>query len=281
MDRITRREGQANAAGSKRALLVVVMALAAISIAAMPGTAGAKSIKGTGGDDVVKGTKKSDKIKLKGGDDKAAARGGRDRVSGGSGTDRLKGAKGKDRLKGGAGNDRAQGGAGKDRLKGGSGRDRLLGGSGGDKLNSVDEAKDWLVDGGAGKNRCRIDDEDLPVVVACDELKVIGDGDGDGTDNGGGGGDEDGDLILTDAGGLICTESSVACQFSLEGTGADQLIGTVMGTGGVTLGGGPALSIQGSGDWEATGAYQCSSDGGLRVTIGSESVDVPVTCIED
>ena len=48
MDRITRRVGQANAAGSKRTLLVAVMALVAISIAAMPGTAGAKSIKAPG-----------------------------------------------------------------------------------------------------------------------------------------------------------------------------------------------------------------------------------------
>ncbi len=280
MDWITRR-ARTTGAGSRRVVLPAVVALAAVAVAIVPSTVAAKRIDGTGSADVVRGTKKGDKIKVKGGDDKVAARGGRDRVSGGDGRDYLKGAKGKDRLKGGDDNDRARGGKGKDRLKGNSGRDRLLGGSGGDKLSAVDEAKDRLVDGGAGANRCKIDDEDLPVAVNCGELKVVGDGDGDGSDNGGSGGEEDDGLVLTDASGLTCSESALLCQFSLEGTGADEPIGTVTGTGGVTLGGGPGVSVQGNGDWEALGAYQCSSDGGLRVTIGSKSVDVPVTCIED
>jgi hypothetical protein len=40
---------------------------------------------------------------------------------------------------------------------------------------------------------------------------------------------------------------------------------------------GPSVSISGS-DWTAAGLYGCTSDGALRVTIGSESFDVPVDC---
>jgi hypothetical protein len=37
------------------------------------------------------------------------------------------------------------------------------------------------------------------------------------------------------------------------------------------------VTISGS-DWTAGGLYGCTADGFLRVTIGSEFVDVPVDC---
>jgi hypothetical protein len=37
------------------------------------------------------------------------------------------------------------------------------------------------------------------------------------------------------------------------------------------------LSITGD-SWTATGLYGCSADGYLKVTIGSKSVRVPITC---
>jgi hypothetical protein len=58
---------------------------------------------------------------------------------------------------------------------------------------------------------------------------------------------------------------------------ADSLLGTVTGGGGVSLAAGVGVSIEPNGDWTATGLYGCTDDGFLRVTIGGESVDVPIT----
>ena len=91
----------------------------------------------------------------------------------GGGADRIFGGGGKDRLLGGAGADRLQGGAAGDRLHGGKGRDRLTGGGGNDTLNAVDKRKDALVSGGAGKNTCRIDSVDLPVVRGCAKIVTV------------------------------------------------------------------------------------------------------------
>jgi hypothetical protein len=52
----------------------------------------------------------------------------------------------------------------------------------------------------------------------------------------------------------------------------------VTGGGGVSLAAGVGVSIEPNGDWTATGLYGCTDDGFLRVTIGGESVDVPITC---
>ena len=48
-------------------------------------------------------------------------------------------------------------------------------------------------------------------------------------------------------------------------------------TGGVdtVVGGGVAIVED---DWTASGLYGCSADGHLEVTIGTESVSVPITC---
>jgi hypothetical protein len=62
----------------------------------------------------------------------------------------------------------------------------------------------------------------------------------------------------------------------MSGTGADALLGTVTGGGGVTTLGG-SLTTSGE-EWSALGLYGCTADGYLRVTVGSEQLDVPVDC---
>ena len=211
----------------------------------------------------VKGTKKSDTIRLRSGNDSAYGRGGGDRIFGGAGRDRL------------------LGGAGADRMHGGKGRDRLSGGGGNDTLNSVDKRKDALVSGGAGKNSCRIDPVDLSVVRGCSKIVTVpsgGSGPGatpPGTTPPGGDGTA-GALTLGSAMGLQCGSQLPTCNYQLSGSGADSLLGTVSGGGGVaTLGG--SLTTSGE-EWSALGLYGCTSDGYLRVTIGSKSLDVPVDC---
>jgi hypothetical protein len=54
------------------------------------------------------------------------------------------------------------------------------------------------------------------------------------------------------------------------------VLGTVAGGGGVTSVGG-SLTTSGE-DWSALGQYGCNADGYLRVTVGSEQLDVPVDC---
>jgi hypothetical protein len=53
-------------------------------------------------------------------------------------------------------------------------------------------------------------------------------------------------------------------------------VGTVTGGGGVTSVGGSVAAIDEN--WSAIGLYGCTADGYLRVTIGSEQLDVPVDC---
>jgi Ca2+-binding RTX toxin-like protein len=216
-------------------------------------------------------TKKADTIRLRAGNDSANGRGGADRIFGGAG---------RDRLLGGAGGDRLLGGAGVDRLHGGKGRDRLSGGGGNDTLNSVDKRKDALVSGGAGKNNCRIDAVDLSVVRGCSKIVTVpsgGSGPGAtppvGSPPGGG---SAGALTLRSATGLQCGSEQPTCNYTLSGSGADSLLGTVSCGGGVTTLGG-SLTTSGE-DWSAIGLYGCTTDGYLRVTIGSEQLDVPVGC---
>jgi hypothetical protein len=223
-------------------------------------SASAKVLKGTDKANRVVGTKKADVIRLAGGNDRAWGRGGGDRIMGG---------RGRDRLNGGRGNDRLTGGKGADRLTGAAGRDRL---------NAVDRRKDARVDGGAGRNVCRVDAADLSVVRRCFTLKVApGGGAPGGGGPGGGGQGGDAGLQLVSATGLSCASSLPTCSFELSGTGADAVAGTVSGGGGVQPGAGAAASVS-DGQWTARGLYGCSDDGFLRVTIGSEHVDVPITC---
>jgi hypothetical protein len=177
------------------------------------------------------------------------------------------------------------GGAGVDRLHGGKGSDRLSGGGGNDTLNSVDKRKDALVSGGAGKNTCRIDSVDLPVVRGCAKIVTVPCGGSGTTTPPGttppgttppGGGDTAGALTLGSATGLQCGSQLPTCNYQLSGSGADSVLGTVSGGGGVTTLGG---SLTASGEnWSALGLYGCTADGYLRVTIGSESLDVRVDC---
>jgi hypothetical protein len=209
----------------------------------------AKRIKGTNGPDTIRGTKKKDKIKAKGGNDQVKGRKGKDKLAGGGGDDTLKGGKGKDAHKGGSGND---------------------------LLDAVDRRADKKVAGGAGNNNCRIDMADLPVVSGCTKLQVVG-GSGGGGPGGGGGGGQRG-LTVTSGTGLGCGSALPTCVFQLNGTGADAPVGTVTGGGGVTLAVGGGVSVESDGSWTAGGLYGCTDDGFLRVTIGSESVNVPIAC---
>jgi Ca2+-binding RTX toxin-like protein len=240
--------------------IAAVSALAAF-VALPAGTAVAKRMVGTNGADRIVGTAKSDRIN---------GRGGKDQVKGRKGGDRLKGSRGGDRLAGGKGGDRLNGSRGRDRIRGGQGKDRLAGGKGGDRLNALDGKKDGAVNGGAGKDVCVIDQADLPLLKNCEKAKVR---------NGspGGGGGPAGGLRVTSASGLTCGSALPTCNFQLAGDGADSLTGLVSGGGGVSLAVGGGVSIDAD-TWQAAGLYGCTDDGYLEVTIGSESVRVPITC---
>jgi Ca2+-binding RTX toxin-like protein len=261
-------------AGVSRIGLIAAAAMIAVLATSM--IAEARVFTGSGKANRVKGTKKADTIRLRAGNDSASGRGGGDRIFGGAG---------RDRLLGGAGGDRLHGGAGGDRLHGGKGRDRLSGGGGNDTLNSVDRRKEALVSGGAGKNTCRIDTVDLSVVRGCAKIVTVPSGGSGTTTPPGttppgttppGDGGTAGALTLGSATGLQCGSQVPTCNYQLSGSGADGLLGTVSGGGGVTTLGG-SLTTSGE-EWSALGLYGCTADGYLRVTIGSESLDVPVDC---
>jgi Ca2+-binding RTX toxin-like protein len=216
--------------------LVAISALAAL-VAIPAGPALAKRIVGTSGANRIVGTKKADRIN---------ARGGNDRVNGRQGGDRVKGSRGKDRI------------------KGAQGKDRLSAGKGADHLNAVDGKKDRAVNGGPGKDVCKIDQADLPLLKNCETAKVR---------NGGRGGG----LRVTKASGLTCGSSLPSCHFQAEGDGADSPAGSVSGGGGVNLAAGAGVVIV-EDTWTAHGLYGCSADGYLKVTIGTKSVKVPITC---
>jgi Ca2+-binding RTX toxin-like protein len=216
---------------------VVAISALAVLVAIPAGPALAKRIVGPSGADRIAGTKKADRIN---------ARGGSDRVNGRQGGDRLKGSRGKDRL------------------KGAQGKDRLLAGKGADHLNGVDGKKDRVVNGGPGKDVCKVDQTDLPVLKNCEKARVRNGGQGGG-------------LRVTSASGLTCGSSLPTCHFQAEGDGADSPVGSVSGGGGVSPVVGAGVVIVGD-TWTAHALYGCSADGYLKVTIGSKSVRVPITC---
>jgi RTX calcium-binding nonapeptide repeat (4 copies) len=195
----------------------------------------------------------------------------------------IKGTQEADKLVGTKKSDKINGRGGKDRIKGGKGADKLKGGGGKDKLNAVDRAKDKLVNGGAGKDVCRVDRADRGAVRSCEKVKVVGAGGnaGGGGGNGGGGNGGGGGgtgLVLGSSSGLSCAAGALPlCPFTLQGEGADAPAGTVTGGGGVTVAAGGAVTVT-DGDWSAGGTYACESNGFLRVSIGAETIDVPVTC---
>ena len=238
-----RRRSEARRKGATRfsrlAGIGCLAALLALSVA----PALAKRIAGSNGGDRIVGTKKADRIN---------ARGGNDRVNGRRGGDRLKGAKGRDRL------------------KGAKGRDRLLAGRGADRLKAVDDRRDRVVNGGGGRDVCTIDQVDLPRLRGCERAEVK-------NRPGPGPGPRGDELPVTSATGLTCGNSLPTCRFEINGRGADATTGSVSGGGGVGTVAGAGVSISGD-DWTATGLYGCSDNGFLKVTIGTESVRVPITC---
>jgi len=149
-----------------------------------------------------------------------------------------------------------------------------------------DGAKDKKISGGPGQDVCKIDDDDKAAVRGCEKVRTVGRPSGGGGSGGsggsggpgGGGGSGSGPLTVVSSEGLSCAGNPFPpCVFQITGTGADTLIGTVTGGGGVTVAAGAAVAVQGD-EWTATGIYGCAGDGFLRVTIGPESIDVPVTC---
>lgn len=225
----------------RRLMTVIVVAGLTVSLAALGGPAMAKKFNGSKRGEKIVGTKGADKIKGKGGNDK---------------------------LKGRGGNDALNGGKGRDKIAGGAGADRHLGGPGADTLKAADNKRDKAINGGPGNDRCIIDSAlELSVVRGCET--VVGGG-------GPGSAAPPGSLQVTNFTGLVCASGLPTCAFTLSGTGAEGLIGTVTGTGGVTgLGG--SVVVTGP-DWTAAGLYGCTADGALVVTIGAESVTVPIDC---
>jgi RTX calcium-binding nonapeptide repeat (4 copies) len=186
-----------------------------------------------------------------------------DKIHGTSKKDRINARGGDDVVNGGRGNDKIKGAAGADKLRGAKGKDRLAGGKDGDTLNAVDNKRDKKVNGGAGADTCVVDQVDLDVIQGCETVQAKGDA-------------PQGSLVLTSATGLVCASQLPTCTFQLDGTGADAPAGSVIAGGGAVLGG-ASVSVS-EPDWTAAGTYGCTDDGFLRVTIGSESVDVPITC---
>lgn len=237
--------------------LVIAVAVLAVSLAAVAGPTLAKTLTGTKRGETISGTKGADKIKGKGGNDK---------------------------LKGRGGNDSLVGGKGRDKLIGGAGADRHTGGPGNDTLRAADGRRDKVINGGAGRNICIIDTAlELSIVRGCSKI-VAGAPTGSGVGGGGAGtapgagpgpGPGQGIRILA-IDGVVCNTPLPLCVFTLSGDGADAPLGTVTGGGGVT-GLGAAVVVTGP-DWTATGVYGCTADGFLRVTIGTESADIPVDC---
>ena len=124
----------------------VVVAVLASLMLALAAPAEAKQIRGTKDADRIVGTGKADVIKA---------------------------LRGNDRVRGRGGSDRLVGGRGADRLVGGRGADRLLGGRGADRLNAVDGRRDRLVNGGPGKDVCRVDPADQARMTSCETVKVV------------------------------------------------------------------------------------------------------------
>jgi Ca2+-binding RTX toxin-like protein len=224
-----------------RAVLIAAAAVLSISLMAGGSAALAKKVTGTKRGEVLTGTKGSDKLKGKGGND---------------------------RLKGKAGNDLLNGGKGRDTAIGGAGADRLLGGPGDDLINAADGTLDSVIDGGAGTNTCVLDTSlELAIARGCSTIRAGSPGAAPGPGQG---------LQVLIVNGLVGCTALPVCVFTITGNGADAPLGTVTGTGGVVAIG-TSVVISGT-DWTAVGVYGCTSDGALRVTIGSESFDVPVDC---
>jgi Ca2+-binding RTX toxin-like protein len=248
-----------------------------LALALVAGPAVAKKITGTKRSELIVGTKRGDRIKGKGGNDLIKGKGGSDRLNGG---------KGSNKVVGGKGNDKVIGGPRGDTLIGGSGVDSLVGGRGNDLLKAADGRRDRVIDAGPGTNKCIVDTVELSIVRGCGAIHVGqpgtgggggGTGGGGGGTGGGGGGSGQGLQLINSDPHCELVALTGGCFIHITGTGADATTGTLQGSGGVTSVVGLALSISPP-NWDAVGIYQCTGPGFITVTIGSESVTVPVPC---
>ena len=85
---------------------------------------------------------------------------------------RILGTKGPDRIVGTVQADLIRSLGGNDRIRGRGGRDRLSGGRGADRLNAVDGRRDRVVNGGPGKDVCRVDAADQARMRGCETVNV-------------------------------------------------------------------------------------------------------------
>jgi Ca2+-binding RTX toxin-like protein len=262
--------------GSGRVPMLGMAAVLCLAFAVAAGPAVAKKITGTKRSELIVGTKGADRIKGKGGNDLLKGKGGNDLLNGGKGSDKVVGGKGNDKVVGGPEDDTVIGGPRIDRIKGKGGNDLL---------KAADGRRDAVIDGGAGTNKCIVDTVELDIVRNCGTVQAStpGQGPGGGGGGGGGGGPGPGQGLRVLTVDVMCGPSNpltgVGCNFHITGDGADEVTvaSPVEGGGGVTnvLGVANALSPP---NWDAQGIYSCTAPGFLRVTIGSESVDVPVPC---
>ena len=86
---------------------------------------------------------------------------------------RILGTKGPDKMLGTAKADVLKARGGNDRVRGRGGRDRLFGGRGADRLNAVDGRRDRVVNGGPGKDVCRVDPTDRANTTSCETVKLV------------------------------------------------------------------------------------------------------------
>jgi Ca2+-binding RTX toxin-like protein len=235
---------QSTTATPRRALALLAALILLLWLVVAVGTSPAKKLRGTKGGERIVGTQ---------------------------GADTIKGMSGNDKLKGKKGNDKLNGGKGRDTVIGDAGADKMAGGAGKDVIKAADGRRDKAINGGPGKNRCVIDTA-LELSIARNCYSIVG---APGSGGGPGPGAGEGLRVLA-AEGLVCASPEPTCVFTISGDGAEGTLGTVTGGGGVTAVGG-SVTTSGS-DWSAAGLYGCTADGFLRVTIGSEFVDVPVDC---
>jgi Ca2+-binding RTX toxin-like protein len=197
-----------------------------------------------------------------------------EKLTGTKHADTIKGRDGNDTVKGKGGNDRLDGGGGSDTVVGGKGADIQLGDRGNDTLKAGDGRRDKKIFAASGNDVCDIDTTlELAATRSCETITNAGGF----ADRGPGPGQG---LRVGIAEGLGCTPQKASCSFSIQGDGADALGGNVTGVGGVGSVSGVTLAVvpPENDDWISTGGYRCSGPGALRVTIGAESVEVPVSC---
>lgn len=188
-------------------------------------------------------------------------------ITGTKGADKIKGKGGNDKLKGAGGNDTLSGGKGRDRIVGGKGADRNLGGAGADVLKAADGRRDRAINGGPGSDRCIVDTaRELSIVRDCETVRA-----GPGTAAG-----PNGPLTLVSATGIVCNTPLPSCAFALNVSGLDGQVATVTAGAGI-VGLDADVTIIGT-DGILTGNYGCIADGFLRVTVGTQIIDVPIDC---